>query len=328
MTNICLLGAGFSRNWGGLLAQEVFEHLIGMEEIRRDEYLRRVLWDSKNAGGFENALSEVQINARRDPGQYEAKLRTLQACVLRAFQGMNDAFLAMPGMEFQQFRESMLSTFLARFDAIFTLNQDLLLEHHYVPQVALIDPRRWNGAQLPGMTRIPDQVHPEQPSWGRDTWIPMEPARFSVENRLQPIFKLHGSTNWRVGAGDLLVIGGDKSRAIREHQVLAWTYDKFREYCAMPNARLMVIGYGFRDPHINEVIIEAIQRGNLRMFVVDPLGSELARHANPSFGGSIYAPNALDDAFRVGLAGASQRSLRETFGGDAVSHRQVSGFLQ
>ena len=33
MTYILLTGAGFSRNWGGWLASEAFEYLIGCGEI-------------------------------------------------------------------------------------------------------------------------------------------------------------------------------------------------------------------------------------------------------------------------------------------------------
>ena len=41
MTHILLTGAGFSRNWGGMLAAEVFQYLLGCNEL--DEELRRML---------------------------------------------------------------------------------------------------------------------------------------------------------------------------------------------------------------------------------------------------------------------------------------------
>ncbi len=45
MAHILLLGAGFSRNWGGLLATEVFDYLIGLPEIKGDAYLTKLLWN-------------------------------------------------------------------------------------------------------------------------------------------------------------------------------------------------------------------------------------------------------------------------------------------
>ncbi len=54
-----LTGAGFTRNWGGWLADEAFEYLLGAPEV--DKYLRDVLWQAKLHGeGFEGALSVVQ----------------------------------------------------------------------------------------------------------------------------------------------------------------------------------------------------------------------------------------------------------------------------
>lgn len=328
MAHLLLLGAGFSRNWGGQLASEVFDYLIGLPEISRDEYLRGLLWANRNSGGFENALADVQLSFIGDPARYADPMRRLQSAVSSMLEGMNQAFFARPTMEFQQHQEMMLRTFLFRFDAIFTLNQDVLLEHHYFRHVDLPAVRPWNGAQLPGMRLIPNQEYVHDPSWGKNLWVPLDPAQFRVEPRRQPCFKLHGSSNWRdAQGGQLLVIGGDKSRAIQSHAVLAWSFDKFREYLAGPNARLFVIGYGFRDLHVNEVIIEAVENRGLQFFVIDRFGSDVVRHANSSFGGAAYAPSALDDAFRRGLIGASERSLSETFGDDLVSHANVMRFF-
>src|SRR5882724_13451012 len=56
MPHILLLGAGFSRNWGGWLADEAFEYLLGHQEI--DDGLRQLLWKHKGKGGFEAAVDE------------------------------------------------------------------------------------------------------------------------------------------------------------------------------------------------------------------------------------------------------------------------------
>lgn len=39
MNFLLLLGAGFSRNWGGWLADEAFEYLIGHNEIKNNKKL-------------------------------------------------------------------------------------------------------------------------------------------------------------------------------------------------------------------------------------------------------------------------------------------------
>lgn len=54
---ILLLGAGFSRNWGGWLADEVFEFLLGSPHV--DDQLRSLLL-SYRTKGFEAALDHLQ----------------------------------------------------------------------------------------------------------------------------------------------------------------------------------------------------------------------------------------------------------------------------
>ena len=56
----------------------------------------------------------------------------------------------------------------------------------------------------------------------------------------------------------------------------------------------MVIGYGFRDVHVNNAIDDAVGHG-LRMFVFDPAGAELALRQNKTRQpGQITAPTNLE----------------------------------
>jgi hypothetical protein len=125
MGHILLTGAGFSHNWGGMLAHEVFQYLLGCTEL--DDDMRRLLWRDKNqGGGFEDTL--VSLRHAKDDGT-KAKYRLLTSCVAGMFNGMGQAFMQRE-FEFRNPPDSRcsLATFLARFDAIFTLNQDTLLE--------------------------------------------------------------------------------------------------------------------------------------------------------------------------------------------------------
>jgi hypothetical protein len=68
MKHVLLLGAGFSRNWGGWLASEVFEYLLGTKQVAQNDYLKNLLWKNKDRGGFEAALTEVQTQAVMSQG--------------------------------------------------------------------------------------------------------------------------------------------------------------------------------------------------------------------------------------------------------------------
>jgi hypothetical protein len=138
------LGAGFSRNWGGWLASEVFEYLLGSSRL--DEALRQLLWRHKDRGGFVGALTELQEehfdSTRSEP---EGHLMDLQAAILDMFNDMDEAFGEVT-FELQDDIESLVRSFIVRFDAIFTLNQDLLLERHYLDgNVEFSSFRPWDG---------------------------------------------------------------------------------------------------------------------------------------------------------------------------------------
>jgi hypothetical protein len=148
MTFLLLTGAGFSRNWGGWLANEAFEYLLGSPEV--DDNLRYILWESKkHNGGFEDALAQLQEEYNRSKdARSEKPLRDLQAAIVGMFNYMDQAF-ANTTFEPQNYIEYLIRTFLVKFDAIFTLNQDLLIERHYLDDnISLSQPRRWSGWQF------------------------------------------------------------------------------------------------------------------------------------------------------------------------------------
>lgn len=330
MSHYLLLGAGFSRNWGGWLASEAFEYLLGCPEVVRNPQLQALLWRNQPNGGFENALAEVQANFIRAPQENTENLQGLQSAVARMFDDMNRGFFDHTDFEFQQARERMVSTFLTRFDAIFTLNQDLLLEHYYIDRdVSLQSNRRWGGSDLPGMRPIhnPNAANPN--SWAQRAWMPAPINEFSIDSGMQSYFKLHGSSNWQETHGaPMLIMGGNKMREIGLSPVLTRYHQIFEESLCRPDARLMVIGYGFRDSHINEVIMRAINDRGMRMFVIAPEGGDLARLANPTHVAPIRVGTNLEETFVRGLMGASRRPLRDIFGGDTIEFNKVMRFFE
>ncbi len=180
---------------------------------------------------FRRALEQVQLDFARDP-RTRGQLDALQGVITRMFTDMNNAFFGINNFEFQQYQQWMVRPFLTRFDAIFTLNQDLLLEHHYKDNhdIALTTQGRLNGMQLPGMRRFPPAEALYGNSWARSTWIPLPDAEYQIEPRAQPYFKLHGSSNWRSpDGGPLLVMGGQKLREIKLHSVLLKYANEFEE---------------------------------------------------------------------------------------------------
>ena len=147
MGNYLLTGAGFSHNWGGWLANETLEYLLGCREL--DSETRKLLLAARRAGGgFEDALAVLQAETS---AVGKIRLTAFMKALEKMFHEMESAFLHKP-LEPQNQLHLMVRTFLMRFDAIFTLNQDTLLELHYLDDnIMLGSGGRWSGWEMPGM---------------------------------------------------------------------------------------------------------------------------------------------------------------------------------
>jgi len=316
MNHILLLGAGFSRNWGGWVATEVFEYLLGCAGL--GESAKSLLWDYKEKGGFEAALGRLQQDIRKTSAK-DPRLEQLTKCVIEMFEDMNSGF--PKSFEFSNMSSQSVGEFLARFDAIFTLNQDLLLETHYLSfDLSLRNSRRWDGAALPGLK--PEDR--SEPNLYQGILNPCSEL-FKIQPRTQPIIKLHGSTNWRDPDRDnLMVIGGQKKEFIKQNAVLNWYAEEFISYLSMPDTRLMIIGYGFGDDHINDAIRTAARNGGLSLFIVDPSGVDILDRNRKA---SIPQPCGQAQELWPLVIGASRRGLRETFGTGGPEHNKIMRFF-
>jgi hypothetical protein len=327
MTYILLTGAGFSRNWGGWLASEAFEYLIGCTELAGD--LRTLLWDSKaKGGGFEDALADLQNEyARTADARTKTRIDLLQSALAGMFNQMDNAF-ATTTFEPTNYLQFAIKTFLVRFDAIFTLNQDLLLERHYLDDnVALSSARRWSGWQMPGLKPLHPNPPYFDPNLAKVAIRTPDPSAFQEQGGFQPYYKLHGSSNWHSDAGErMLIMGGNKAVNINQYPLLRWYSQKFVEYLGRPQARLMVIGYSFSDAHINKTITDAADEGTLELFIVDPQGVDVLDKQLPPPRMRVAGP--LMTSLNPHIIGASRRSLNSIFGNDRVEFSKLMRFFE
>jgi len=187
----------------------------------------------------------------------------------------------------------------------FTLNQDLFIERHY-----------YNGQRL----TIPGVQHRQE--WfsslfrmplKRSDYCQLPPRDFIEKSKNRILsesdffyIKLHGSQNWVSSSGSqIIVIGRGKSKRLREEPLLSWYFDIFKNVVLRENRRMLIIGYGFRDNHINRVISEAVEKHGLKIFIItpQPIG-DFKKNMNKSVyrhkiikGLSGYYPYTLLDMF-------------------------------
>lgn len=97
------------------------------------------------------------------------------------------------------------------------------------------------------------------------------------------------------------------------------------------NSQLMVMGYGFGNSHINDCICKAVNENNLKLFIIDPTGTDILDGRRRTRSGAIPRPfheSGLLYEVHSAVIGASRRDLRATIEGeDRVEHRKLMKFF-
>lgn len=316
MNHILLVGAGFSRNWGGWLAKELEGDLLA--RLANDRELRKVV---QTSGNYEQALE----NARDSGGFSRAGLsaqavKRLEEAIKESFWAMNMALGSLPSMELSGTNSPSIQKFLGRFDAIFSLNQDLLLEFHYNPKG--LGPDGWQGTYFPG---IEPQIMPtlsagEVINLRRNVGAIGPPIP-----TLQPIYKLHGSVEWLDGSGSLFVVGGGKESYILSKPLLRGYFEEFRRRLLTSGVRLMMIGYGFADDHVNKLISDAsLANPTLSLYYVHPEGRDAVHRGKQH---QVIVGYSAPPIAEVPCIGESRRPLSGTFAGDKLEYEKLMRFF-
>jgi hypothetical protein len=256
--------------------------------------------------------------------RHKTELKTFESMLLGMFSSMNSAYAAVndfePGRDPARLgpQPTLVRDFLCRFDKIFTLNQDTLLEQRY-QNSGLLDGSggRWVALETPGLQEMKvGGTACAKPG----VYTPASPP-FTVTDGRQPYFKLHGSSNWQTYKdASLLIMGGNKSANIAASALLSWYEQLFRETLRELGARLMVIGYSFSDTHINNHVREGADAG-MKLFIIDPNGVDAIDTLRPrllyNFGSSLQGS----------FIGGSRRDLRTTLSRDTVECSKVMRFF-
>lgn len=90
------------------------------------------------------------------------------------------------------------------------------------------------------------------------------------DNNYLPYLKMHGSTNWRDSSGNhIVIIGTNKKEDIDKYELTKWYNKYFYHILTTTINKLLIIGYGFMDKHINEALIKGMTSGKLKVYVLD-----------------------------------------------------------
>jgi hypothetical protein len=300
---VLLIGAGFSRNWGGRLAREMWEEIFSHAAIQFRPALRMLLLRTPF---FENALAEIT-----DPKAYDEQDRAaMKLAIEEAFERMDAEHAAQLSNVSPKIDPGTLRQLFAWFYSsqhgvgyIFSLNQDLLMERLSGFRV---DVGAARSPIFPGFVNAPLAL----PGFHHSPVSPPAMSDRRLAGHLNYI-KLHGSFRWPLTDGSPgMVLGGGKEIAIGQSPLLSWYHQLFNQILCSGDVRLLVIGYSFQDDHINRIIWTATQSFGARIFIWDTTNPlrllEKVRIAEPAF-----SQRTID--LRPYLCGAASRTLGEVF---------------
>lgn len=266
---VLLTGAGFTHNFGGFLADQMWARIFNHEQVQSRPLLVNLLKDNFD---FESVYNEVMDEASYTAEDQVAMSEAVKSayerldCTVRNYWGPRNSSTTHPSISWQGFNY-FLECFASNQQSrgyIFTLNQDLFVERWYDAEKKLL--------RTPGMK--PLTWNPRERSLTSEDYLQVSSKPTEIQESTANLLyyvKLHGSMNWKSSDGrDLMVIGGNKRAQIQREPLLDWYFKIFKKVLFCPNRRLLVIGYGFRDSHVNAVIAKSVREHNLKLYVISP----------------------------------------------------------
>lgn len=281
MSRIVLTGAGFSKDFGGLLANEIRDELLNQSQIAGDVRLYSLLTggqkDNKD-GNYEKALSRLETKAGREP---ERKLYL--DGLLNVFLEMDLCIRSRVGFVKSKYSSTLANVFqfvdqwlLADGESnsghfLFTLNQDLLVERFWRMPARL-------SVEYFGVKPVSEPRSTMQEFFHQKITVPPSELDMTVGTTLfhntqadRLYVKLHGSMNWlRLDGSRLMISGADKQSKIGSDTILNALWKCFEDQCLQGKVKILCLGYGFGDHHVNEVIAKALALHNAELVIVSP----------------------------------------------------------
>lgn len=278
---IVLTGAGFSKGFGGLVANEIWSYLYNDPALSNN--IRKQL--IQNPDKYEDSYHYLNST---DVTIYNDMIRTL-------FKLMDENLLSKFKNDLRVLDK--LFDFIHKknkYNFIFSLNQDLLVERYFMS-------KNRNDTPLPKG----EPVHGNCKVMASEVELYFPYSNYSLTKIIRSMYnrcfqditmysfdtltkeikfnrntaptlggfnyiKLHGSYNWNHKDGTpIAATGVEKGKYIENIEVLKSYLDLFK-FVLKRKTKILFIGYGYLDDHINELIEGSINDYGTELFLVQP----------------------------------------------------------
>ncbi|GMR05924.1 MAG: hypothetical protein BMS9Abin25_0502 [Gammaproteobacteria bacterium] len=318
--NILLTGAGFTKNVGGLLASEMWSHIFNLDQIQKHPNLKKLLYTDCNYESVYHKVISGEYSTEEKNAISEAILSAYDTLddIVRNWTFTVDAQFPMNIYGVNEFIGNLLLQ-EGKKGLFFTLNQDLFIERHYSNLTKQLS--------YPYVSRCLDEYHRNMKmALNRKDFV-STPSEKDLQNNQGLMnntinyIKLHGSYGWLSQSGsNNYVIGVEKEEQIAMEPLLSKYAEIFIHALSGLDKKLLIIGYGFGDEHINKAIANAIKDYKLKIYILSPSSNEYF----------IDKIKKLDESevFLKGLSGYFKHGLLDLFPKDQSKTDAISKILE
>jgi hypothetical protein len=304
--NILLLGAGFSKNFGAPLANEMWYLVFNHEGIQAQPRLKKLMLNNFNFEliydcvllGFidkegllgekdsfidftnieKNAIREAINNAYEFIDEIFIEYKNRYNHV-RGFTSVDQFIYHFPpqvqGVKGPDGKTHFISPDENNKTFIFTLNQDLFFERTYPNfgvKLSILGEKQFGLLQIGSLSEngFDEKLKPSDycklPNQDE-----LDHKKDSLLEGNYFLVKLHGSYNWiGIDGSRAMVIGSNKEEQINKEPLLKCYFEIFKKVLSQSQRYLLIIGYSFGDKHINNVIANAVKNHGLKIYILSP----------------------------------------------------------
>lgn len=255
---VLLTGAGFTHNFGGFLASQMWNEIFNRIDSEKFPRIKNLM---QNNFDYESLYQKVIFNDQFS----EAEKNAYGKAIFEAYSEMDSIIK----YTFMSSSPTFMSNFFDKFFGqgktkgfFFTLNQDLFIENFFW--------LRNKEISLPG---INSQFYIEALETNNTFSLPLSfEENFESDQQVKLYYvKLHGSQNWGSSLNNkVMVLGLNKTNQINSEPFLKQYFKIFSQVLLSGEIRLISIGYGFKDSHINKIIAQAVIEKKLKLCIINP----------------------------------------------------------
>jgi len=292
------LGAGFTKNFGGPLASEMWALIFNQPSLQNSKRLKEEMIKNINYEDIYNKILETTSYFS------ENEKRDFQKSIYNAYQHIDRIIYNLKDtgpIDLKKVKDSFIDLICPRNNHkgfIFTLNQDLFFERLYKqsPELTIPGIKRGNHKQQSEGYQYPLKYPDDYYILPSNEELEKNP----IENNLGKFsyIKLHGSYNFvsadvKTIEKDMpqMVIGSAKEEHINKEPILKSYFDLFKKVINSGNIKLLIVGYGFQDQHINTLLNQVVEKNLVKIYILNPTDPWKLRNAMYGRGASLVWEN-------------------------------------